>query len=47
MHSRLSPVTVTPMTVPEEKATRSAGFSPWRAFAAVRTFARTATYMPM
>ena len=35
-----------PMTAPDEKATRSAGFSPTRAFAAVRTLARTAMYMP-
>ena len=41
-----SPTTVMPITVPELKATRSAGFSPCIAFAAVRTFARTAIVIP-
>ena len=35
-----------PITVPELKATRSAGLSPCRAFAAVRTLARTAMVIP-
>ena len=46
MQSRLTPTTVMPMTAPEEKATRSAGLRPARAFAVVRTFARTAIVMP-
>ena len=47
MAVRLRPTTVSPITVPEEKATRSAGLRPVRAFAAVRTLARTATHIPM
>ncbi len=38
---------VIPITAPEEKATRSAGFSAWRALAVVRTLARTAMFIPM
>ena len=41
------PTTLMPMTPPLEKATRSARFSPTRAAAAVRVFARTAMYIPM
>ena len=40
------PTTVTPITVPLEKAIRKAGFRPWIAAVAVLTFARTATLMP-
>ena len=40
------PTTVSPITVPLEKATRNAGFSPLMAAAAVRTFALTATFIP-
>ena len=40
------PTTVMPITEPEENATRSAGFRPSRALAVVRTFARTAMYIP-
>ena len=36
-----------PVTVPLENATRRAGFRPCMAAAAVRTLARTATFMPM
>jgi hypothetical protein len=36
-----------PVTVPPLKATFIAGLSPWRAASAVRTLARTATFMPM
>ncbi len=35
------------MTEPARNATFSAGFNPWRAASAVRTFARTATFIPM
>ncbi len=45
--ARLNPVTVTPIIEPEENATRNAGFNPVRAFAAVRTLALTATYIPI
>ena len=41
------PTTVTPITVPLEKGTRSAGLRPRMPAAAVRTLARTATFMPM
>ena len=41
------PTTEMPITVPLEKATRSAGFSPRIPAAAVRTLARTATFIPM
>ena len=41
------PTTVMPMTDPLEKATRRAGFRPRWAAAAVRTLARTATFIPM
>ncbi len=44
---RLRPVAVIPITAPDEKATRRAGFRPSRARAAVRTLARTAICMPM
>ena len=41
-----SPTTVIPITVPELKAVRSAALRPVRAFAAVRTLARTAIVIP-
>ena len=40
------PTTEMPITVPLEKATRNAGFSPRIPAAAVRTLARTATFIP-
>ena len=45
--NRPMPTTVTPITVPLEKATRRAGFNPVMAAAAVRTLARTAMFIPM
>ena len=42
-----TPTTLTPITPPLEKATRSAGFRPRWAAAAVRTLARTAIHIPM
>ena len=36
-----------PVTEPARNATSSAGLSPSRAASAVRTFARTATFIPM
>ena len=44
--SRPMPTTVTPITVPLEKAIRNAGFNPRIAAAAVRMLARTATFIP-
>ena len=41
------PTTVIPITEPLENATRSAGFRPLIAAAAVRVLARTATNIPM
>ena len=41
------PTTLTPMTVPELNAIRSAEFSPVWACTVVRVFARTAMLMPM
>ena len=45
--SRPRPTTRMPVTVPPLKATESAGFMPDLAASAVRTFERTATFIPM
>ena len=45
--NRPSPTTRRPVTEPARNATLSAGGSPWRAASAVRTFERTATFIPM
>ncbi len=45
--SRPTLTTSSPVTAPARKESRSAGASPRDAASAVRTFARTDTFMPM